>query len=108
MSEAPEFLGIVFRSQSHLGWFQFSMAVFGIGMITFGMVLLGCNSIRSMTRGFFPFMRIFHFTASILAVFMTRFGTMNGPIYSVNCIWFNFLMGTIYCTLYWIAGLRNA
>lgn len=112
-----EFLGIVFRSEDHMRWFQMSMGF---------VVIIGLISIFSATiaiwkrpvghRGFSIVLLLmvvaggYHATAGILSaihfVIMISIGRdPNGPVYSVDCIWFNFSMAASYISILVVAYL---
>ncbi len=101
--EATEFLGITFRSPQHMHWFVMSMGYL--------VIVLSCVGIRSFLSGSFDkggLLRwgiVYHLFTSLSAVVITKFGTINGPVYSRDCIWFNALMAALYAVI-WYVGTR--
>lgn len=92
--EAVEFLGITFRSSYHVDWFIMTMTLFGASLLWSVICLL-----QRCYEG--PVMIWFLLGIVSLATFMsaisqTKFGTINGPVWSVDCIWYNGLLAGIY------------
>ncbi len=90
-----EFLGITFRNDDHMGWFIITMTIlistFIIGAVSI-MWAKNYEAPRMMWLAFGWFSAL----TSLDAVFETRFGTVNGYVYSVDCIWYNALLAGIY------------
>lgn len=99
-NESVEWLDIVFRSPDHLIWFKMSLILFAGGFIAF---LINFWKPRSSWHKLPGSLAFFHLTASFLAIIHTQGGTINGPVYSVDCIWFNALMGAIHTVLFLVA-----
>jgi len=105
-----KFLGIVFRSQSHMEWFQMSMTFLVISLIWYlaALVLSKRSQVVFFTPGMLWVMFLgFHVMtmAEALAVVSVRFFKgvpLNGKMFSVDCIWFNALMAFIYVLLFLI------
>ncbi len=99
-----EFLGIVFRSPQHLGWFTMSMTVFA-AMVG---VLILCRILRTGPAEtllvYAGGMLCGHTLVALSAVIHTRFGELNGPVYSVDCIWFNTAMALAYAAMHRLGG----
>lgn len=104
--------GIEFSSAGHMNWFIFSMICFGIStgwcLITLGIKLIMRLNIKLSSTSLYTtgwaLGMTGHFWTSIMAIIFTKFGTENGRIYSVDCIWFNALMGVIYMGLCLLVG----
>jgi hypothetical protein len=91
------FFGIHFRSASHLLWFEISMVLFGISILeSFFCLLSKKDELAEKVYGMQKSIARFHGATALIAVFVTKFGTVNGDAYSVDCIWFNSLMVAIY------------
>jgi hypothetical protein len=103
MSETTEFLGVIFRSQGHLNYFKLSGGFFVINIIMFF-----CHKVLTLNKvGFeklllplFRYFYLIHFAASVVALFVSKLGTDNGPKFSIDCVWYNFVLGAIYYVLY--------
>jgi hypothetical protein len=98
-----ELWGISFRSVSHMHWF-----ILSTGLLV-GHVIIQL-AVRFLRPGDGPFnptpVLSLHGIVIISAVIKTHFGTVNGPAYSVDCIWFNALMTLIHL-LIWRLSLRT-
>lgn len=46
-------------------------------------------------------MALFHMVIAFQAIVITKGGTVNGPVNSVDCIWFNALMSAAYF-IFWL------
>lgn len=97
--EQVTFWGLSFRSASHMHWFQMSVVVFALSVLS----LLVWFFFFRKSNDFLicPFVMwqlgfAIHVLQPPIALIVTRGGTVNGPIYSVDCIWFNALMACIY------------
>ncbi len=103
--ELVEFWGLTFRSASHMHWFQLSVGGFIVSNVWF---LLRCIFPREQKifSFFIPWFCLFwwHVVTSVSAIAITKFGTVNGPRYSVDCIWFNALAAGIYFVLFYFIG----
>lgn len=101
--DQPEFLWITFRSTSHMSWFFFTQALFWCAIVfaALQIVLTQSWSFKSLLGG----LATWEFIVSLTAIFVTKFGTINGPTYSIDCIWYNALMGTLYICLYFAATM---
>lgn len=92
--EAVEFLGITFRSSYHMQWFVMTMIIFGASWVLFGICLVcKCYGAPVIIWGILGIMSL---SASMGAITKTKWGTVNGPVYSVDCIWYNGLLMVIY------------
>ena len=92
--EPVEFLGIVFRSAGHVSWFKFTMVMMALSIIVSGGLLIARVYIGpSIVWGCHAFPS---FLISLRAVFATKFGAVNGSVWSVDCIWYNGMLAGIY------------
>ncbi|KKR36716.1 MAG: hypothetical protein UW46_C0007G0022 [Candidatus Yanofskybacteria bacterium GW2011_GWF1_44_227] len=97
--ETTIFLGITFRSASHLIWFVQSMVILLVSMIYYARkIFTSSREIESFSGPTF-YLTAFHGITILQAIVHTRLGRINGPIYSVDCIWFNSLMVLVYLSL---------
>ena len=94
-----EFLGIVFRSELHMMWFELTVGVLVLATI----ILCGFLFFKSYEFPIFIFgsLGVAFLCVSITSVGMTRFGTVNGENWSVDCIWYNALLSVIYFSEAW-------
>ena len=107
----PEHFGVVFRSTSHYGWFLLSAFCF-VAIVAWNVLGVFYLAWRKRLNDGYPavlafpsiFMTLFHVSTSLGAVIFTRFGQINGPIYSVDCIWFNLLMAVLYLFMFWVTN----
>jgi hypothetical protein len=93
MDQPVEFLGIVFRSSQHMVW--------GVGTVLVTLVLIVLTTFFKKPKVFFFGGSFGYLAVAISAVIVTKWGTVNGPTYSVDCIWFNLLI----CVIYWLLFL---
>lgn len=113
MPESIWFLGIGFRSESHLYWFQGSMTFAMASLALFAYCVRGAPSddTRRLATIYWAITLVFHALASITAsVYAYKqiywLGkSPNGPLFSLDCIWFNAMMTVVYVGL--IAVLRR-
>ncbi len=93
MNETVEFLGITFRSWSHVYRFIMSMT-----FLLTSLLLLACAS------RFLFFVSCgcvgMHLSTTVTASLATGFGHRNGPVYSVDCMWFNAALAVIHWGLF--------
>ena len=103
--ETVDFWEITFRSAQHLGWFIKTLVVF---TVTVGWFFVNSIFIRkSITPSLsWLLMVLVHIVASLVSVVATRFGTVNGSEYSVDCIWFNALVALVYLILWWLIYMK--
>jgi len=107
------FMGISFRSHSHMYWFQGSMTFAIISAAS----LLWClrtrpprDTLRLVTI-YWSLVLAFHVFASTTASWVAYEKAIilgkdpNGPLFSVDCIWFNAMMSALYIAM--IVGLRK-
>jgi len=111
--EEAEFLGITFRSSDHMQWFQMSM---GLAIINFSGLVFRYAT-RHSSNPFFSKITVLlvilmvgiilsHVMTSGVAVLnalvsVVQHQNPNGPVFSIDCIWFNALMaGTYAIVLY--------
>jgi|SRR3989338_1155570 len=110
--EPVEFFGIIFRSADHMAWFITTMSVLAISFALFivfmrekmylgPVVVWGLlGSLSSLT--------------SLGAISKTKWGTINGPVWSADCIWYNGTLAGIYffgatlCLLVWLVSRWHA
>ena len=105
--EPIEFLGITFRSSSHLGWFIFT-SIIGINCF------LGAWRVTPRTDHSEPWVvlvclilfSILEFSISVFAISETESGTINGPEWSVDCIWWNAFLGFLLLILAIVIATR--
>jgi hypothetical protein len=90
MNESVIHLGIHFRSVSHYHWFVGSMILLGLSLLC--SVLEMDKRPVDLMQSWWHWPVFCHAGTSVTAIFVTHFGQVNGPIYSVDCIWFNALM----------------
>lgn len=81
-----------FRAPHHLVWFVFSILIL---LLSGGLVAAGFWSYRFGVNAWW-FLWNFHLTTSIMAAVKTRMGRREDHAYSVDCIWFNFVMAMPY------------
>ena len=105
--EHLEFLGIMFRSYSHMVWFSGSM-IFGL---LGGALAVWCYRARPvietsrLVRILLSLVMLFHICASLSATFnaylkvYVEHASPNGPLFSLDCIWWNALMTAYYVAL---------
>lgn len=96
--EAVEFCGITFRSALHLHHFIRMIIVLGASIAWLFLAIYRRHYEESVA-GFVAwlcFFGVLSFVASMKAISITKWGVLNGPMWSVDCIWFNALLGTIY------------
>jgi hypothetical protein len=85
---------LTFRSQEHLKWFIMSMFVF-----------FGSLYVLSIAHDDVPVFFLFRFctityaVVSLFAFVVTEGGKINGDVFSVDCIWFNALMSSVYLAI---------
>ncbi|MBU4511845.1 hypothetical protein KKD19_01180 [Patescibacteria group bacterium] len=91
------FWGIIFRSSSHMRWFQTTMIILALCIMVFLFYYLIKG--RGLYWTWF-FGGSTHAWATFMAIIATKFGAVNGSAYSADCIWFNGLMVGIYIGLY--------
>ena len=107
-----EFFGIVFRSEQHLHWFFLTLIVFAVVVILLAVFYVIASSAEMEYQGkwmqfsvelcfAFCFSSLFTTTAAILiaAANFLRHMPVNGPVWSLDCIWFNALVAMIYFCL---------
>ncbi|MBI1957046.1 MAG: hypothetical protein HYS44_01130 [Candidatus Niyogibacteria bacterium] len=92
--EPIKLFGIVFRSSSHMLWFIMTMVLLGESTV----VSVICVRIKLYIGPaiLFSFLGILSLTISIAAVGVTEWGTINGPKWSADCIWYNALLAGLY------------
>jgi hypothetical protein len=78
--------GINFRHRGHYFWFLVSTTILLASVVASG---VGGNPVWISMAG------LFFLQSSLAAVFDTRMGTRETRLFSVDCIWFNGLMGGI-------------
>jgi hypothetical protein len=101
--DTVEFWGIVFRSGSHMCWFQMSMIMLAFGLTWCLIVLITAKKLPNKVSAqdiLLPFL-LFHIytsTSAVLVIAGRFFMDMpiNGRVYSTDCIWFNAIMVVIY------------
>ncbi len=104
--ESPEWLGITFRSVSHLRWFIGSMLIF---FFSTAFLLSGLCFTRDRLsfikkfNGMWWALSFSYISMALMAVFCTLMWG-NGSVVSKDCIWFNGIMALIYYLIYRIAG----
>ena len=93
--------GIAFRSHGHFRWFRMSMTL----AATFAACLMAMQglsdgflkrNVYELTMHCLGFTALFHLYVAIIAIGTTNFGRDNSKIYSVDCIWFNGALSTLY------------
>ncbi|MDA2935975.1 hypothetical protein MYX06_02050 [Patescibacteria group bacterium AH-259-L05] len=96
------FWGIEFRSVTHMEWFQTSIEFFVTTILLF--MLMGIlvkigqaePELLFIPVVFWVVLIFFHGLASFAAYIITKGGAINGPAWSVDCIWFNALVAGVY------------
>ena len=97
--EKIEFYGIVFRSVSHMAWFEVSTSLFCMSMAW--CVTKAALTAKKITYTYlWIVLATIHAGVSIDAFFATKGGSINGDMYSIDCIWFNAFLCFSYITLY--------
>src|SRR3989344_1082414 len=94
-----EFLGIAFRSASHLAWFKMNLTIF---------VLSWAWYLASRSGRHWRFLSVFCSATTFNAIFtiavrLFKGVALDGEVYSRDCIWFNGLMAFIYLSHWWLA-----
>lgn len=90
-----EFLGITFRSIQHMNWFIFtviSLIIIVIINLLFLTPMRRSLSLQILGTYIFMLSGAIHLIALLTALIKTKGGVINGPITSVDCIWFNGVM----------------
>jgi hypothetical protein len=82
-------------------WFAISMCLLGTYLVLLAVPYVLRFRRRRVPVPFGPL--TFHGFTAVSAVFVTKLGTVNGPVYSVDCIWFNGLMVLVYLIVWRIA-----
>lgn len=97
--------GIQFSSKSHQDCFKLSKLGFILSLLliiaSFILNLILPENLKSLssliTICALPIGPLFvHFGIALMAINETKMETINGEIWSKDCIWFNFLMAAIY------------
>ena len=108
--KSVEFWGIVFRSTSHMHWFQASMVALAISFGWYLIILV----ISRKQSGFISLHTIlwivilaYHtgvllYVSIVMVTKLAMNEPVNGQTCSIDCIWFNALMIAIYLSLCWI------
>ncbi len=93
-----------FRNESHERWFILSMILFGFSIIISGFsFIIGVvgrhtaltKPAKIITLALLRFMTIYHLSTVFFA-FIAVMAKTKGDVYSIDCIWFNGLMGIVY------------
>lgn len=92
--EAVALFGITFRSGYHLSWFLITMTLFGASVVC--SVICLWQRCYSWPIEIWFFLGIMSLGTSLSAITVTHFGVINGPIWSMDCIWYNGLLAGIY------------
>lgn len=100
-----EFWGITFRSLGHLGWFQLTMVVLVTSVLYYGWCVTSARRLF-MTYPLWWWLGFFQSGASVVTALIIagryqQQQPLNGATYSVDCIWFNALIGSLYLLLWW-------
>jgi hypothetical protein len=88
---------ITFESPLHQAWFLGSMFL----------LLLSCSAVVMGYRQKFQYLSVLHAIVAIEAILMFIFRPGENEVFSVHCIWFNFLMATAYFFLTDSAGTKQ-
>jgi hypothetical protein len=95
--------GITFRSSQHYIWFLIVLGVAATLGIVYCVTLLlrGTRALaaRETLATMWSWAGQAFASVSGTAILATKFGTENGPAYSVDCIWFNALVAVVFCTI---------
>lgn len=100
--ETVKFLGISFRSAQHLLCFGMTIGALGLSIIAFVAGIL--TKRYEIPMFLYCFLGVLSLFISIIAVVKTKWGAFNGPIWSIDCFWYNGLLTIIYlggATLCW-------
>ena len=95
--EELSFWGITFRSSEHMAYFILYVCHLSVLAIVTVVWFFSKRSAQSRRN----IMALWLSTCtgplltSISAAFLTKFGTQNGPVFSVDCIWFNALVSAL-------------
>lgn len=92
--EAVELFGITFRSEHHLHWFIMTMMLFGASLLCAAICMW-----RKLYMGPFAIwgsLSFISFSTFMSAIVETKLGMVNGPVWSVDCIWYNGLLTALY------------
>jgi len=84
---------ICFRNAGHMLWFYVSMIGFCVSILIYWM---------QKHNGHFLYVGGWHLVASANATVVIVLLKQESNVFSVDCIWFNFLMFAIYMGLYFI------
>ena len=103
--ETINFLGIHFRSHSHLSYFLITVfiLIFNIFFYRFRI-----NDTPKMVRKMSLAQCLSYIFIALMAINETNFGHDNGPVYSADCIWYNCLQAIIYLIIYFKIKKRTA
>lgn len=103
-------MGIEFRSGQHLAWFAGTVLVLGGALVATAWILVrrGPADDRRVLGIFLSLVGAFHVAVSLeaarrawRAIHVTHTDP-NGPVFSVDCIWFNALVAGAYGAALWL------
>ncbi len=90
MMDTVEFLGVSFRSSTHIAYFLGTASVFiNVGLIYAMWMLWGYYR---AALGASLCLAGLEISVTAFAIYATAGGTLNGPLVSVDCIWYNELL----------------
>ena len=95
--------GIAFRSLEHFHWFVVSVSMFLALVLVTTATAWYMRSQKPLRV--LKVVSTFHLGTTCIALFATKLGTQSGRVYSIDCIWFNPLMATLYVLCF--LGLRR-
>lgn len=107
------FMGISFRSTSHMYWFQGSMtfALLSLASLVWCLRAQPARETLRLVLIYWSLVLLFHVGASVSASWVAYQKAIvlgqdpNGPLFSTDCIWFNAMMSAGYVTM--IVWLRR-
>jgi len=100
--ERLKMYGISFRSVQHFEWFTTTLQFFAASIF---ISVISASLMPTVAQVLWGALLILHFVIAVAAVFVTKFGKVNGPTTSVDCVWFNGVVAAVYAGLIVLVGI---